>query len=524
VNRSFKMTLAVAAIATIAVALAGGYWVGRQQSAATTTPAAGDAAGAAADTGAKARKILYYRNPMGLPDTSPEPKKDSMGMDYIAVYEGDEPDGEGVVKVSPARLQTLGVKTARAEARALDAALRAVGRVEVDERRVHDVAPRFEGWIERLYVSATGDPVSKGQALFSVYSPELVSAQKELRIAEELDQRTVDADPAARDGARRLAEAARERLRNWKVAGAAASPAAIVTFSSPASGVVLEKKAVEGMRFMAGTAIYRIADLSTVWVIADIYEQDLAKVKLGDAARVIIDAFPEQRFDARLTYLYPTLNAATRTTPVRLELRNHDGLLRPGMFAHVEIATAGDAPRLTVPASAVIDSGDRQVVLRVLGEGRYKPQAVKIGRRGREAVEISEGLEAGDEVVTAANFLIDAESNLKAALSTFTAPDATNTTQPVSLAKGAKTAVKSYQATGSIDSLDLASNSVSVTHQPIPALQWPAMTMDFGLASPAVAKGIAPGTPMRFEFEDRGDGEFVITRIEKAAKSANEGH
>ena len=166
------------------------------------------------------------------------------------------------------------------------------------------------------------------------------------------------------------------------------------------------------------------------------------------------------------------------------------------------------------PPSAVIETGDRQVVLVVLGEGKYKPQPVKIGLRGRDAVEILEGIQVGDEVVTAANFLIDAESNLKAALSTFTAPDAE---------KGAKAAVKAYQANGSIDSLDAASNSASVTHDPIPALKWPAMTMDFGLASPEVAKGIPPGAPIRFEFEDRGDGEFVITRIEKAT-AKHEGH
>ena len=518
-NRSLKFTLAVAVIATIAAALGAGYWFGRQQPAAASTmamadAASGDTAASPSPAGKNERKLLYYRNPMGLPDTSPEPKKDSMGMDYIAVYEDDAPDDSGAVKVSPARIQTLGVKTARAEERTLDAALRTVGRVEVDERRIHDVAPRFEGWIERLQVSATGDPVSKGQALFSVYSPELVSAQKELRIAETLEQSAGNADPVAREGARRLAEAARERLRNWKVAGAAGSQNALVTFSSPATGVVLEKKAIEGMRFMAGTVIYRIADLSTVWVIADVYEQDLARVKLGESAQVIIDAFPGHPFEAKVTYLYPTLNAATRTTPVRLELKNHDGMLRPGMFAHVEIATAGKAARLTVPPSAVIDTGDRQVVLLVLGEGKYKPQAVKIGLRGREAVEILEGIQVGDEVVTAANFLIDAESNLKAALSTFTAPQS---------AESAKAVAKLYQAQGSIDSLDIASNTASVTHEPIPALQWPAMTMEFGLASPDVAKGVPPGAPMHFEFEDRGDGEFVITRIEKAT-AKHEGH
>lgn len=500
-------------VLAIAVAAAGGYWAGSggqgAPAAGTETAASGEAAPA---QGGGERKILYYRNPMGLPDTSPVPKKDSMGMDYIPVYEGDEPDDSGAVKVSPARLQTLGVKTARAETAVVDAAVRAVGRVEVDERRIHDVAPRFEGWIERLFVSATGDPVKKGQALFSVYSPELVSAQQELKIAERLSTGASAGDAEAVAGADRLAQAARERLRNWNVAPGKGE-AARVTFTSPANGVVLEKRAVEGMRFAPGTAIYRIADLSSVWVLADVYEQDLARVKVGETAQVTLDAYPGRTFDARVAYLYPTLNAATRTTTVRLELPNPDGLLRPGMFAHAELATADRIPQVTVPRSAVIDSGERQVVFVVQGEGRFKPQAVKLGQRGSERVEVLDGLAEGDEVVVAANFLIDAESNLKAALASFAEPEAA--------------AAKVYEATGNIESIDLSSNSVSMTHDPIPDLQWPAMTMDFGLDNAEVTAGILPGEPIWFAFEDRGDGEFVITRIEKmdgAQGAAHKGH
>jgi len=497
VNRSLTLTLTAAAIAA---ALAAGYWAGSRHDAPV---AMAEAAAAPAEGGKQARKILYYRNPMGLPDTSPEPKKDSMGMDYIAVYEGDEPDDEGVVKVSPARVQTLGVKTAMAELRNLDAAVRAVGRVEVNERAIHDVAPRFEGWIERLHVNASGDPVKRGQTLFTVYSPELVSAQKELAIADALKLDAPGADPAAREAAGRLAAAARERLANWQVAAPGGKVSSRLSFSSPATGIVLEKKAVEGMRFMPGTAIYRIADLSSVWVIADIYEQDLARVKVGEPATVRIDAFPGETFAAKVTYLYPTVNAPTRTTPVRLELANRKGLLRPGMFAHVELATAGAAPRLTVPTSAVIDTGSRQVVLEALDAGKFKPHEVKIGMRGRDYVEILEGIDTGARVVVAANFLIDAESNLKAALSTFSAPDETPS-------------AKRYEAEGTLDAVEPGAAAVSITHEPIPELQWPGMTMDFGLAAPEVVKDVKPGMPIRFEFEDRGDGEFVVTRIDPA--------
>ncbi len=505
-KRSLNLTLIAAAIGA---ALFAGYQAGQQHPA--TAPDSTASADALPADGKTGPKLLYYRNPMGLPDTSPTPKKDSMGMDYIPVYEGDEPDGEGAVKVSPARLQTLGVKTAKAEMKELDAAVRAVGRVEVNERLIHDVAPRFEGWIERLHVNASGDPVRRGQPLFSVYSPELVSAQKELAIAQSLKLDAPGADPAARDAAKRLAEGARERLANWQVTTPDGKVASRITFNSPATGIVLDKKATEGMRFTPGMSIYRIADLSTVWVIADLYEKDLGRVKVGEAATIIIDAFPGRQFPATVSYLYPTLTGATRTTPVRLELPNKDGLLRPGMFAHVELATAGKVARLTVPKSAVIDSGERQIVLRVVGEGKFQPQPVKLGLRGSEAVEILEGLEAGSEVVVAANFLIDSESNLKAALATFTE------------AKAGATA-KNYEAMGSIDAVDAANNTISMNHEPIPALKWPAMTMDFGLADAGLVKGLLPGQGVQFKFEDRGNGEFVITAIEKMPASAHQGH
>ena len=497
-NRIARMSVVVAAVGGV-VLLA--YWGGAQPLPTASAPLAEAVAAEQASGEASERKILYYRNPMGLPDTSPVPKKDSMGMDYIPVYEGEGGDDAGAVTVSPARLQTLGVKTAAVDTVEIDAAVRVVGRVEINERAIHDVAPRFGGWIERLYVNATGDPVRRGQALFSVYSPELVSARKELAIARRLGEAAARGDAAAREGARRLAEAASERLRNWNMPDNARTRGDKIEFTAPASGVVLEKKAVAGMRFMPGDAIYRIADLSTVWVIADVYEQALARVAPGQRAEVYIEAFPDKRFEAKVTYLYPTLNAPTRTTPVRLELANPEGILRPGMFAHVDLAVAGSEPRLAVPASAIIDRGEQQVVLVSEGEGRFLPKEVSLGIRGRDHVEILEGLDKGERVVVAANFMIDSESNLKAALASFTEPQ--------------ESSAKEYETTGSIDELYVDENLASMNHDPIPALQWPAMTMEFGMESAEVFKGIAPGEPIRFRFEDRGNGEFVITGADK---------
>jgi membrane fusion protein, copper/silver efflux system len=493
------MQLSLAAVA-LALALAAGYWAGSRQGA---QPAA-DAPSAPAEAG---KKPLYYRNPMGLADTSPVPKKDSMGMDYIPVFADDTPDDAGVVRVSPARVQTLGVKTALAEERALDAEIRAVGRVEVNERAVVAVAPRFEGWIERLYVNAVGDPVRRGQPLFTVYAPELQSAGEELRIAERLQKDAGPTDPQAAESAARLAEATRERLKNWEVSPAGGTHQ---TFHAPADGIVMEKNAMQGARFMPGEAIYRIADLSKVWVMADIYEQDLAHVRVGQSAAVSFDAFPGKHFSAKVAYLYPTVNAATRSTPLRLELDNREGLLRPGMFAHVELAGAPATPRVTVPGSAVIDDGHRQVVLIALDEGRFQPRPVKLGARGRDYVEVLEGVKAGERVVVSANFLIDSESQLKSALGKLGDAGANPSPNP---APGPASA---YQGEGSLDAVDAAAGTVTLTHRPIPALGWPAMTMDFTLVRPDLAAGIAPGTPVRFSFEQRAPGEFVVTRIEPA--------
>jgi Cu(I)/Ag(I) efflux system membrane fusion protein len=506
----------------VALAIAGGvgYWLARVQHGATpATPASAPGAVAAAAEGAGGgsgggeRQILYYRNPMGLPDTSPVPKKDSMGMDYLPVYADDRPDDRGAVVVSPARVQTLGVRTAAVERRAVDATVRASGRVEIDERRQVVVAPRFEGWIERLQVNAVGDVVNKGQPLFTAYSPELQSAGEELRIAERLARDSAAHDPLASESARRLAEATRARLRNLQVAG---QSGARQVFHAPASGVVLEKMAVEGGRFMAGEALFRIADLSRVWIIADLYEQDLARVQVGQGAQVVLDAWPGRSFAARVGYLYPTLDTATRSTRVRLELDNAEGLLRPGMFVQVALAVGDVTPKTVVPGSAIIDDGERRVVLRALGEGRFKPQAVKLGERGREWVEVLEGVEEGERVVVSANFLIDSESQLKAALANLVAPAADAESH-------APAARPRYDTTGTLEAVDLETRSLTLSHAPIPELKWPRMTMDFQLADPALVEGVAPGSAVRFSFEVGEPGEYVVTRIEAAQAQPDTG-
>jgi multidrug efflux pump subunit AcrA (membrane-fusion protein) len=278
--------------------------------------------------------------------------------------------------------------------------------------------------VEALHVNATGQMVSKGQPLFEVYSPELVSAQREQELAVRGLAELKDADEEARTGMQRLAAASAARLRNWNIApgdivGAPDSERPHVVLRAPVSGVVLEKKAVAGMRFMPGDTLYQLADLSSVWVIADVPEQNIGALRLGSHARVSVEAYPGKVFIGQVDFIYPTLDSTTRTVPVRLALPNPNGLLKPAMFAQVELAAGGKTPVLAVPTSAVIDSGSRQTVLVQIIEGRYEPRAVRLGARGGDYVEVLDGVAEGERVVTSANFLIDAESNLKAALEGF---------------------------------------------------------------------------------------------------------
>ena len=369
-------------------------------------------------------KPIYYRNPMGLPDTSPIPRKDSMGMDYVPVYANDVAGPPGSVTISPERVQLLGVRTEVAAMRAMTRAIRAVGTVAVDERRTAVVSPRFEGWIEKLLVSASGDPVRAGQPLFEFYSPDLALAEQDYVLARQVSGN--------------LAQGALSRLRNLNVpneeiarlvkTGRAGRTAPVV---SPMDGVVMEKAAVQGMRFAPGDTLYRIADLSRVWILADVFEQDVAAVHAGQDVTVAIAAYPDTVFPGKVTFVYPTENPATRTVKVRVEVANPAMLLKPDMYATVGISTVAAAAQvLAVPDSAVLDTGRTQAVLVERTPGRFEPHPVTVGRRADGFAEIRGGIQAGDKVVVGANFLIDAESNLRAALQTFAPPSPAGEAKP----------------------------------------------------------------------------------------------
>jgi membrane fusion protein, copper/silver efflux system len=373
-------------------------------------------------------KILFYRNPMGLPDTSPVPKKDPMGMDYVAVYVDEEPaSATPLVKLSPDKVQKLGVKTEAVALRDLRSTVRTVATVQANERLLHTVTSKFDGWIQRLYVNATGQAVRKGEALMDVYSPDLITAQQEYLIARRGVQSLAGGSTEVQASMQRLADSALQRLRNWDISETElqrltqdGKTSQYLTLRSPANGVVLEKPAIQGKRFMAGEVLYQVADLSQVWLLAEVFEQDLGQVRIGQSANIRVDAYPDKAFAGKVTFIYPTVTAESRTAKVRIELANPQALLKPSMFARAEfMSSRGQGQALAVPDSAVLDTGTRQLVLVQRGEGRFEPRPVKLGARGDGYIEILEGVKAGENVVVSANFLIDAESNLKAAFSGF---------------------------------------------------------------------------------------------------------
>ncbi|MEW5864030.1 MAG: efflux RND transporter periplasmic adaptor subunit [Pseudomonadota bacterium] len=537
-----RMQAAVLGAVLFGAALAAGYWWGAKRAVQGTqaAPQAGPVAAATATK--KERKILYYRNPMGLPDTSPVPKKDPMGMDYIPVYEGEEADRSappGTVRIAPEKIQLLGVRTEPAEPRALTRTVRAVGTVQPNERLLYKVAPRFEGWIERLHVNTTGQAVARGQPLMEVYSPDLVTAQEEYLIALRAVAELQSSGPQAQALMQRLAEGALRRLRNWEISEAELQalqqegrPRRLLTYRSAASGVVLQKPGVAGMRFMPGEVLFEIADLSSVWVLADVFEQELGLVHVGQEAKLRIAAYPGKSFSGKVVFIYPTLDPATRTARVRMELPNPSLLLKPAMYGEVELA-AGHARGkvLAIPDTAVLDSGTRQAVLVRRGEGLFEPRTVKLGMRADGYIEVLEGLEAGEQVVVRANFLIDAESNLKAAFGTFGGghgghggPAKSEAGTPEAAQPAPAAGGEPHKAKGTVAAIDEKTGSVEISHEAIPSLRWPAMQMEFKVKDRAMLAGLKKGAAVEFELTQGGPGEFVITRITPASAAAHRGH
>lgn len=376
---------------------------------------------------------LFYRHPMNPAVTSKTPAKDEMGMDYVPVYpescrqapveHAEHAESPHTLTIPLERLQEIGVRFEIAQKRPLTKTIRTVGRVAIDERKLANVNIKIAGWVDKLYVSAVGDRVRQGQVLFTLYSPQLVATQQEYltawRNVQELEKSPF---PQIAQGAKALLEATRARFILWDIPEhhiqdleRTGKVLKTLPIHAPISGTVIERKVLAGMYVKPGDPLYTIADLSSIWVVADIYEYELPLIQIGQIADVTLSYDPTTHFKAQVDFIYPTLDPNTRTAKVRFKLANPEEKLKPDMYANVELKVPLGM-RLAVPKDAVLETGERKILFIHHGGGRLEWRNVTTGLRAEDWVEVTSGLSEGEHVVTSATFLIDSESQLKAAV------------------------------------------------------------------------------------------------------------
>jgi len=434
------------------------------------------------------KKPLYWVAPMDPNYRRDKPGQSPMGMDLIPFYEEDDNGsdaGPGAVKISPDVVNNLGVRTAAAQLGSLHSEIQTVGYVTYDEDQLVHIHPRVKGWIEKLYIKASGDPVKKGEPLYNIYSPELVNAQKELVMALERNKP-------------RLIRAAENRLASLRVPTKMIKELRKtrevkenVTFYAPQDGIVDNLNIRQGFYVQPGSTIMSIGSLKQVWVEAEVFERQVPGVEVGLPVTMTLDYLPGKEWRGVVDYVYPTLNAKTRTVRVRLRFDNEEELLKPNMFAQVVIHLISSEKTLLVPREAVIRTGRSNRVVLVLGEGRFKSVNVKIGRLDEKSVEILSGLSEGEKVVTSAQFLIDSESS--------------KTSDFKRINHSEEVVPASVWIEATINTLIPDHRMINASHKPIIPWDWPEMTMDFKVAKDIDFSSLKAGMTLPVE----------ITRIQK---------
>lgn len=450
---------------------------------------------------------LFYRHPMTPSITSPVPAKDDMGMDYIPVY-ADEAggDGDALVRISPMMVNNLGVRTAPVTSGPLAREIDTVGYVDFDERLLSQVNLRVEGWIEDLQVRTLGEPVSEGDLLFKVYSPELETAQREYLQSASSSSASLQAAGAQRLRALGLNEAQIERLKE------ARQPEALVPIYARQDGIVAELNTREGKFITPGTTVMTLAGLKSVWVLVDVFEQQADWVKVGQMAEVRLPHKPNRVWKGEVEFIYPRLDPKTRTLKARLRLPNPEQILRPNMYADVTVHADPRERTLSVPSEAVIRTGDGARVILARGEGRFDPVPVETGIESGDRTEVLDGLAQGDQVVVSAQFLLDSEASLQASLRRMS--------EPTDRHEAGSSDV--IWAEGVVNDVGSEPPRLNLSHEPIPELEWPAMTMDFAIAHDVDLSTVAPGQTLRFALTEGPQGQ-IITDIEVTPSDAADG-
>lgn len=468
-----------------------GYWLYGNDGEGTSDPSVCDG-----------EEVLYWYDPMAPDQRFDEPGQSPfMDMELLPRCASETAGG---VTVSPAMIQNLGIRVVAAEMRDIAATVPAIGRVEIDERLITEVQTLTAGFVEYLAVRAEGEPVRRGSRIASVYSPELLTAQHEYRAVLAMPRDV--APPSLRSAARsRLTLLGLPDAQIRRLEGGGAPQRTYPVFA-PTSGVVTRIGARPGAQVQLGQSIVTIADLSRIWVIAEVPEASLGNIRQGLPAEIRFPAYPEDVREGVIDYVFPALDPEARTARVRITLANPGGRLLEGMFANITIQGTGGMA-LVVPSEAVIDTGRRRVVI-VRRDSGFVPFEVRTGREAGEWTQILEGIDVGDEVVTSGQFLIDSEASLSGIIERLSATSAATAPNP-----------EMASATGRIRAINTPQDTVSIQHGPVPAMDWPPMTMNFGIREPNQLRGLSTGDRVQFHFRQRQEGDrYVIEHIERATE------
>lgn len=501
--------LILGVLTLIGAGISGGYWYAMQRMGelSNRSQASPENAGNADTT--TPGKVLYWHDPM-VPGTKFDKpgKSPFMDMQLVPVYANTGTD-EGSVSISPRTVQNLGIRTVEVKEGRMATGLNVVGAVNIDENTIVTVQSRVNGYIEKLHVRAQYDPVASGQPLAEIYAPEWLAAQEEYLVLR--GSHHADASSLAQAARQRLLllGVSEQQLQRIEQTGQA-SPR--VTLYSPHSGIVWELGVRDGMAVNPGLTLFKLANLGSVWVNAEIPETDAALIRPGMPVEARAASFPEQTFRGKVAVLLPDVNATTRTIKARVVIANPGGHLRPGMYATLALGSTGN-PVLMVPSESVIQTGTRAVVILTEGDGQFRPAEIEVGRDRGGMTEIRKGLKNGQQVVVSGQFLIDSEASLKSTLSRL------ESTQGIA---ADHTISGRHAGTAKVNALDAQKGKIDLSHDAIPSLKWPAMTMGFRVKDKQQLQGIKPGDEIEFELlsePDKND-DYVITRIKPKAKGA----
>ena len=452
------------------------------------------------------KEILYWVAPMDPNYRRDKPGKSPMGMELIPFYSGGDEDGS-TVTISPTVIQNLGVRTAVAELTRLWRGIDTVGYVDYDESKVSHIHLRTEGWIEKLAVESEGERVKKGDFLFDVYSPKLVNAQEELVTA-------------LATGNKGLIRATKERLSALGISSAQIKKLEKdrrvkqrISVYAPQDGVVSSLPVREGMFVKPSMRVMTLGDLSSVWLLAEVFERQSQWVEVGQTAEVSLSYIPGKVWQGKVEYIYPSLDPKTRTLKVRLRFENPGERLKPNMYSNVKIYGGAKEDTIVIPLEGLIRTGREERVIIALGEGRFEARQVKAGIESGEYVEILQGVSEGDKIVTSGQFLIDSEASMRASLTRMSAPEDTDMSDMEAAGES-----KMVSGSGVIKALPGDDNKINLQHEPIKDLGWPAMTMDFAIDEDVDTSALSVGDEVMFQLEERDD-RYLIKSIHKMDSS-----